>query len=90
MEALIARGADAAVAKLGPGIGRDLEKRRLQRLLKEWLEIEKSRPEFIVAGIEAERVASNFRRRSQACAPIEWMKSPAAGRSFSITRLGGN
>ena len=33
LEALIARGADAAVAKLGPGIGRDLEKRRLQKLL---------------------------------------------------------
>ena len=56
MEALIARGADAAVAKLGPGIGRDLEKQRLQRLLPEWLEIEKSRPAFTVAGIEAERV----------------------------------
>jgi probable DNA repair protein len=58
LEALIAEGADAAVAKLGPGIGRDLEKRRLQRLLREWLEIEKSRPAFTVAGIEAERVAT--------------------------------
>jgi ATP-dependent helicase/nuclease subunit B len=58
LEALIALGADAAVAKLGPGIGRDLEKRRLQRLLNEWLDIEKSRPEFSVAGIEAERLAT--------------------------------
>ena len=58
LEALIAQSAAAAVAKLGPGIGHDLEKRRLQRLLREWLEIEKSRPEFIVAGIEAERVTS--------------------------------
>jgi ATP-dependent helicase/nuclease subunit B len=58
LEALIAQGADAAVAKLGPGIGRDLEKRRLQRLLTEWLEIEKSRPAFTVAGIEAERVCT--------------------------------
>jgi len=58
VEALISRGADAAVAKLGPGIGHDLEKRRLQRLLRGWLEIEKSRPEFIVAGIEAERVTA--------------------------------
>jgi ATP-dependent helicase/nuclease subunit B len=58
LEALIARGADAAVVKLGPGIGRDLEKRRLQRLLKQWLEIEKSRPAFSVAGIEAERVCT--------------------------------
>jgi len=57
LENLIARGADAAVAKLGPGIGRDLEKRRLQKLLREWLEIEKSRPEFMVVGIEAERFA---------------------------------
>ena len=38
LQALIARGADAAVAKLGPGIGRDLEKHRLQRLLSEWLD----------------------------------------------------
>ncbi len=58
LDVLIARGADAAVAKLGPGIGRDLEKRRLQKLLREWLEIEKSRSEFTVAGIEAERVVT--------------------------------
>jgi ATP-dependent helicase/nuclease subunit B len=58
LEELIARGADAAVTKLGPGIGRDLEKRRLQKLLREWLEIEMSRAEFAVAAIEAERVAT--------------------------------
>ncbi len=58
VDALIARGADAAVAKLGPGIGRDLEKRRLQKLLRAWLEIEKSRPPFAVAGIEAERMVT--------------------------------
>jgi RecB family exonuclease len=56
LESRIARGADAAVAKLGPGIGRDLEKRRLQKLLPDWLNIEKARPEFTVAGIEAERL----------------------------------
>ena len=56
MQALITRGAEAAVAKLGPGIGRDLEKQRLLRLLSEWLDIEKSRSEFSVTGIEAERV----------------------------------
>jgi hypothetical protein len=55
LDALIARGADAAAAKLGPGIGRELEKQRLQRLLAEWLNIEKSRSEFSVAGIETER-----------------------------------
>jgi RecB family exonuclease len=58
LSALIASAADAAVAKLGPGIGRDLEKQRLQKLLPEWLDIEKSREEFTVAGIEAERVVS--------------------------------
>ena len=56
LQSLIARGADAAVAKLGPGIGRNLEKQRLQKILTEWLELEKSRPEFTVAGIEAERL----------------------------------
>jgi probable DNA repair protein len=56
VESLIARGADAAVAKLGPGIGRDLEKRRLQRLLAEWLDIEKSRSEFSVTATESERL----------------------------------
>ncbi len=58
LEALIDRGADAAVAKLGPGIGRDLEKRRLQKLLSEWLDIEKSRSDFSIGDIEAERVVS--------------------------------
>jgi ATP-dependent helicase/nuclease subunit B len=53
--ALIERGADAAVAKLGPGIGRDLEKRRLQKVLPEWLDIEKSRSEFTVVNTEAAR-----------------------------------
>ena len=56
LQSLIARGAEQAVTQLGPGIGRNLEKQRLQKLLSEWLEIEKSRPEFTVAGIEAERV----------------------------------
>jgi ATP-dependent helicase/nuclease subunit B len=55
---LIQKGADAAVAKLGPGIGRDIEKRRLQKLLGLWLEIEKSRAEFTVLGIEADRMAT--------------------------------
>ena len=58
LQSLIARGAAAAVAKLGPGIGRDLERQRLQRLLSEWLDIEKSRSEFTVAGIEAERIVA--------------------------------
>jgi ATP-dependent helicase/nuclease subunit B len=56
LQTLIARAAGEAVAKLGPGIGRDLEKQRLQKLLTEWLEIERSRPEFSVAGNEMESV----------------------------------
>jgi RecB family exonuclease len=56
LRALIALGADAAVAKLGPGIGRDLEKQRLQRLLPEWLDIEKARAPFTAVGIETERL----------------------------------
>jgi ATP-dependent helicase/nuclease subunit B len=58
LEALIALGSEKAVAKLGSGIGRDLEQRRLQKLLRKWLEIEKQRPAFTVAVIEAERVAT--------------------------------
>jgi probable DNA repair protein len=58
LDILIAEGADTAVAKLGPGIGRDLEKQRLLKLLRAWLELEKARPAFVVAGIEAERVAT--------------------------------
>src|SRR5580698_5055980 len=56
LDALVARGADAAVAKLGPGIGRDLEKQRLQKLLPDWLLIEKTRSEFTVAGTDVERL----------------------------------
>ena len=55
--ALIAHAADEAVAKIATRLGRNLEKPRLKRLLAKWLEIEKARPEFSVAGIEAERVA---------------------------------
>jgi ATP-dependent helicase/nuclease subunit B len=58
LEAVIERGADAAVAKLGPGIGRDLEKQRLHRLLPEWLELEKLRSEFTVAQTEAESLVA--------------------------------
>ena len=58
LDSLIAQGAGAAVATLGPGIGRDLEQRRLQTLLRVWLEVEKLRPAFAVAGIEAERVVT--------------------------------
>lgn len=55
LRTLIARGAEAAVGKLGPGIGRDLEKRRLQKLLWEWMSLEKARAPFSVAQLEDER-----------------------------------
>jgi ATP-dependent helicase/nuclease subunit B len=55
LQALIVRGADAAVEKLGSGIGRDLEKRRLRKLLWEWLNLEKARPPFVIAQLEDER-----------------------------------
>lgn len=58
LDLLIANAADAAVKKVGPGIGRDLEKLRVQRLVTEWLEIERARSDFFVAGIEAERLAN--------------------------------
>jgi probable DNA repair protein len=58
LESLISQGADVAVASLGPGIGRDVEKRRLQRLLHDWLELEKLRSGFTIAATEAERVVS--------------------------------
>lgn len=58
LDALISCAADAAVAKLGAGIGQDLEKRRLQRLLPEWLALEKERSSFAVAEIEAERAVT--------------------------------
>ncbi len=55
LRTLIARAAGAAVEKLGPGIGRDLEKRRLQKLLWEWLDLEKARAPFSIAQLEDER-----------------------------------
>ena len=55
LRALVEQCVDKAVDTLGPGIGRDLERKRLERLLAEWLEIEKSRPDFRVDQAEKER-----------------------------------
>ena len=55
---VLARSVNAAVDTLGPGIGRDLERRRLERLLGEWLELEKSRGEFRVRQSEEKREVS--------------------------------
>jgi ATP-dependent helicase/nuclease subunit B len=55
LQALVARHVEAGVECLGPGIGRNLERRRLEKLLAEWLEIEKSRSEFAVRKSEEDR-----------------------------------
>jgi ATP-dependent helicase/nuclease subunit B len=49
---LISRSAGSAIQKLGGGIGRRLEQRRLEKLLAEWLEMEKSREAFTVNATE--------------------------------------
>jgi ATP-dependent helicase/nuclease subunit B len=51
---LIARAAEAAIHKLGSKVGLSVERRRLARVLLEWLEIEKSRSEFVVRKQEEE------------------------------------
>jgi probable DNA repair protein len=55
---LIARAAEWAVQKLGGVAGAWLERRRIERLLTEWLEIEKSRGEFVVLKVEEERLVT--------------------------------
>jgi probable DNA repair protein len=55
---LISRSAATAVNGLPPGIGRKLEQRRLEKVLGDWLEIEKSRDPFTVLKPEDERVVS--------------------------------
>jgi len=55
---LIARAAEAAVQKVSTMAGSGLERRRLQRLLAEWLEIEKTRTEFVVRKPEEEKLVT--------------------------------
>jgi probable DNA repair protein len=55
---LIARNVEAALDQLGIGIGRNVEQRRLQTLLADWLEIEKSRAAFTVLKPEEERLVT--------------------------------
>src|SRR5260370_25445865 len=55
---LIARAAEVAVHKLGARAGLSVERQRLVRLLAEWLEIEKSRSEFVVRKQEEEGLVS--------------------------------
>jgi probable DNA repair protein len=55
---LIARAAEAAVQKVSIMAGSGIERRRLERLLAEWLEIEKARTEFVVRKPEEERLVT--------------------------------
>jgi RecB family exonuclease len=48
----------AALHQLGIGLGRRLEQRRLQNLLDQWLEIEKSRAAFVVLEPEEDRLVT--------------------------------
>jgi ATP-dependent helicase/nuclease subunit B len=58
LQALVRRGIDAALLQLGPGVGRNLERLRLEKRLTAWLEVEKKRDEFTVAGTEVERLVA--------------------------------
>ena len=55
---VVRRNVEVAIAHLPDGIGRKLERRRLQKLLVAWLEIEKQREPFVVLEPEEERVVS--------------------------------
>ena len=55
LQTLIARAARDAVEAIPHAIGRTLEQRRLEKLLWDWLEIEKTRPPFKVHATEIER-----------------------------------
>lgn len=55
LQELVARNVRNALAQMGLTFGRDLEQRRLERLLVEWLEIEKTREPFIVHTPEEKR-----------------------------------
>ncbi|MBZ5606988.1 MAG: PD-(D/E)XK nuclease family protein [Acidobacteriia bacterium] len=55
---LISRAVSQAVNRLSGSIGRGLEQRRQEKLLGQWLEIEKTRAPFTVLKSEEERVVS--------------------------------
>jgi probable DNA repair protein len=58
LQDLVARNVDAALNQLNIGLGRRLEQRRLQNLLSQWLELEKSRAAFVVLKPEEDRVVT--------------------------------
>jgi ATP-dependent helicase/nuclease subunit B len=56
LASLVSSSVAAALGRKNGGLGRSLERRRLQTLLVEWLEIEKTRPPFTVLQPEAARI----------------------------------
>jgi ATP-dependent helicase/nuclease subunit B len=58
LRGLVASSVAAAMAGLPGGIGRKLERRRLEKLLIEWLAIEKTRDPFVVRKPEQERLVA--------------------------------
>ncbi|HYL36896.1 MAG TPA: PD-(D/E)XK nuclease family protein [Bryobacteraceae bacterium] len=58
LRSLISRSVQTAVNRLAGGAGRKLEQRRLEKLLWDWLELEKSRDPFTVLKCEEERVVT--------------------------------
>jgi ATP-dependent helicase/nuclease subunit B len=58
LQEMVTRKVREALAQLGIGIGRQLEQRRLEKLLTEWLEIEKVRQPFVVQKPEQERLVT--------------------------------
>jgi ATP-dependent helicase/nuclease subunit B len=58
LEELISRAARAGAGRIPHSIGRRLEQQRLGKLLRDWLEIEKSRAPFFVRAIEADRLVN--------------------------------
>ncbi|HEV8043246.1 MAG TPA: PD-(D/E)XK nuclease family protein [Bryobacteraceae bacterium] len=58
MRDLIKRCVESAIQRIGSGIGHGLERRRLERLLPQWLEIEKARDWFAVQATEQDRLVT--------------------------------
>ena len=55
---LISRCVASAIQQLGSGIGHGLERRRLERLLPQWLDIERARDWFTVQATEQDRLVT--------------------------------
>jgi len=55
---LISRSVESAIQQIGGGIGLRLERRRLERLLPQWLDIEKARDGFKVQATEQDRLVT--------------------------------